>query len=422
MHKPLSLKENFTWVLVGNILSSFCMWLLLVILTKLGTVETVGVFAVAQAIALPINMFFGLRLQVVQVTDAKNDYQFGHYYALRIVTMVMAVIVTAIVGFLYYPKAVAIVILLLAVNYAIVSSREIFLSFMQKCERMDKTAISAMLQGLLSLLLFGAIFWLSKNLVLSVVALIAARLIVFYVYDRPIVRKLLHTTNQFDIISIKPLWSIKDMWRLTKLTASLGIIGWMCQLFNSIPRLILDKYAGVREVGYFAAISSLLVAGTTIAAAAGQAVNPRLAKYYVEDRRSYKRLFSKFLAVSFMLGIAGIFISILFGRVILTLVFKADYAEYNNIFVRLTIAGAILFLFSAMNVALTTARKFAIQIPIYIFSVVVCGVAAFLLIPHYGMMGAAWSLLVCYFTGFVGCLFFWIRTIGKNENGQKEES
>jgi O-antigen/teichoic acid export membrane protein len=398
------------------------MWLLLVILTKSGTVETVGVFAVAQAISLPINMLFGLRLQVAQITDARNDYQFGHYYALRIITMIMAVIVTAIIGFLYYPKAVAIVTLLLAVNYALVSAREIFLSFMQKCERMDKTSISAMLQGLLSLLLFGVTFWLSKNLALSVVGLIAARLIVFYVYDMPVVRKLLHTTNQFDIISIKPLWNIKDMWRLTKLTASLGIVGWMSQLFNSIPRLILDKYAGVKEVGYFAAISSLLVAGGMIATAVGQAVCPRLAKYYVEDRRFYKRLFSKFLAVSFMLGIAGIFISILFGRAILTLVFKADYAEYNNIFVQLTIAGAVLFLFSAMNVALTTARKFAIQIPIYAFSVVVCGIAAFLLIPHYGMMGATWSLLICYFTGFAGCLFFWIRTVKKNGSGQKEES
>jgi O-antigen/teichoic acid export membrane protein len=90
------------------------------------------------------------------------------------------------------------------------------------------------------------------------------------------------------------------------------------------------------------------------------------------------------------------------------------------VFVQLTIAGAALFLFSAMNVALTTARRFAIQVPVYAFSAVVCGASAFLLIPHYGMLGAAWSLLICFFTGFVGCLFFWIRAIGRNENEQKE--
>jgi O-antigen/teichoic acid export membrane protein len=389
------------------------MWLLLVILTKLGTVETVGIFAVAQAISMPINMLFGLKLQVMQVTDSKNDYQFGHYYALRIVTMIMAVIVTAIIGFLYYPKATAIVILLLAVNYAIVSIREVFLSFMQKCERMDKTSISTMLLGLLALLIFGVIFWLSQSLALSIVGLIASRLIVVYIYDTPVVRKLSRMISQYGVISLKPLWSVQDMWRLTKLTAPLGIVGWMSQLFNSIPRLVLDKYAGVREVGYFAAISSLLVAGNMIAAAVGQAIHPRLSKYYCEDLKSYKRLFGKFLAVSFALGITGVFISILFGRTILALVFKAEYAEYNNIFIQLTVAGAMMFLFSAMNGALTTARKFAIQIPIYAFSVAVCGMAAFLLIPHYGMLGATWSLLACYSVGFVGCLFFWIRAIGK---------
>lgn len=417
MHIPLSLRENFIWVLVGNIISSFCMWLLLVVLTKLGTVETVGIFAVAQAISLPVNLLFGLRLQVAQVTDSKNDYQFGHYYALRIVTMIMAVIVTAIIGFLYCPKATATVTLLLAVNYAIISIREVFLSFMQKCERMDKTSISGILQGLLSLLIFGAIFWLSQNLALSVIGLIIARLIVVYIYDMPVVKSLSHMINQHNGISMNPLWDVKGMWRLTKLTASLGIVGWLGQLFNSIPRLILDKYAGVKEVGYFAAISSLLVAGTMISAAVGQAVNPRLAKYYVEDRKSYKKLFGKFLAVSFILGIMGVLISTFFGRTILTFVFKANYAEYNNIFVHLTIAGAILFLFSAMNVALTTARKFAIQIPIYAFSVVICGMAAFLLIPHYGMMGAAWSLSICYCTGTAGCLFFLIRAIRKADNG-----
>lgn len=416
MMKTLSLRKNFAWVLVGNIVSSFCMWLLLVFLTKSGTVETVGIFAVAQAISMPINMLFGLKLQVAQVTDARNDYQFGHYYALRIVTMIMAVIVTAIIGFLYYPKATAIVTLLLAVNYAIVSIREVFLSFMQKCERMDKTSISGMLQGLLSLLMFGVIFWLSQNLALSVVGLIASRLIVVYVYDMPVVRKLSHMFSQHERMSMNPLWDVKSMWHLTKLTASLGIVGWMSQLFNSIPRLVMDKYAGVREVGYFAAISSLLVAGTMIAAAVGQAVSPRLAKYYVEDLKSYKRLFNKFLAVSFMLGIMGIFISVLFGRTILALVFKADYAEYNNIFIQLNIAGAVFFLFSAMNVALTTARKFAIQIPIYAFSVVVCGMAVFLLIPYYGMLGATWSLLICYSVGFLGCLFFWIREIKKKQS------
>ena len=95
----LSLRANFVWAFTGNAIGNFCAWLLLVILTKLGTVSIVGILAIAQAIAMPISLLFSLKLHVVQVTDAKNDYQFGHYLALRSLMAALAILVTIIIGF-----------------------------------------------------------------------------------------------------------------------------------------------------------------------------------------------------------------------------------------------------------------------------------------------------------------------------------
>jgi O-antigen/teichoic acid export membrane protein len=359
---------------------------------------------VAQAVALPIRFLFSLKLQVVQVTDAKNDYAFGHYYALRIITSLLMVITTGTVGFIFYPPATALIISLLGINYAIVSVREVFLGYMQKSERMDKMSTSIILQGILSLITFGFVFWASKSLWLSIIGLSISRLIVVFIYDSPVIRRLSGSIGADTVHWMSPMWSKNKLWSLVKLTAPIGLVAWLSQLFTSIPRLVLDKYSGTRDVGYFAAISSLLVAGTMITAAMGQAVSPRLAVYYVENRRAYKQLLTKLFGIYSLLGFLGVLVSIVIGKRLLTIMFTADYGQHNWVFVQLTIAGLVLFLFSLANTALTTARRFAIQLPLYAIAAIACGLSAFLLVPRYGMLGAAWSLLICYTVGFIGCM------------------
>lgn len=413
----LSLRANFAWAFIGNAIAAFCTWLLLVLLTKMGAVEMVGTFSVAQAVITPIGLLLSFKLRVVQVTDAKNDYEFGHYLALRIFTAGAAVLVTLIIAFLCYQGQTAIVIVLLAIRYALIGIREVFLAVMQKVERMDKMAISRILQGLLSLTMFGTIFWLSKSLELSIIGLVIARLIIL-IYDIPVVRKLISgLSDKVHLVSMMPLWEKGVLWKLAKLSMPLGFVAWLCALFTSIPRLVLDKYYGREEVGYFAAISSLLVAGTMVVMALGQTVTPRLAKYFMTDLRAYKVLLSKLLGVGVFLSVTGVIISILFGRELLTLLFKSDYAEYHGVFIRISIAGAVLFLFTFMNVGLQATRDFKLPVLIYSLAALTCGIFSLWLIPSYGMIGAVWALFSCYCVGFVGCSVSVVRAVKKKQSG-----
>lgn len=404
MSKSLSLRKNFAWAFFGNVVSAFCMWLLLILLAKTASVEMVGDFGVAQAVGLPISMLLGLRLQVVQITDAKDEFDFSHYYALCLITSIATAVVIAIVGFSAYEFNTALIITALGLGYSIITFREIFLAVLQKYERMDLLAGSRVFQGLFSLLLFGCFFWFTKNLAFAVFGLVIARVIVLLFYDFPVSRKLLRKNGY--TATIRPQWHWNIIWRLFKTAASLGLVAWFGVLFTSVPRLIMDKFSGREEVGYFVAMSSLLVVGNMMLCALGQSVMPRLAKYYVETRRAYKLLLAKLTAVAFMIGVSGIVISILFGKKILTLLFTPDYAQHSQVFLVIMIAGAILLLFSCMNIGLTVARKFAVQVPIYAICAVACGLAAFVLIPRYGMIGAAWSILICYLVGTIGCLIF----------------
>jgi len=403
----LTLRKNFAWAFAGNAVSAFCMWLLLLVLTKLGAPEIVGIYAVAQAISLPISRFLGLQLPIVQVTDAQNDYCFGHYFTLKLITGILAICISVGAGFVFYSVDVALVIVLLSFGYGIIEIRKVFLTVMQKSERMDKVAVSNILQGALSAIFFGIIFWLSRQLVLSILGIIVARLMVLFFYDNPVAGKFLRMyAHDGRPDSQKLIWARRKLWRLARTAIPLGLVGCFGMLFTSIPRLVLDKYFGKAEVGYFAAISSLLVVGTMGIAALSQAVIPRLAKYYFENIRGYKLLIGKLVGIGFAMGISGVVISSLFGKWILTMLFRPDYARYNYVFIWITVAGTGLFLFTFMNCGLNAARKFKIQVPIYGLAAGLCGVLSLLLIPHYGMIGAAWSIIGCYGFGAISSGIF----------------
>jgi O-antigen/teichoic acid export membrane protein len=418
MGKTLSLRKNFAWAFAGNTVSAFCRWLLLVVLIKLAPVETVGIFGVAQAVTLPVSLLFELKLQIVQVTDAKNEYSFGYYYALRLICVCLAVAVSAVLGFVFYSRETAFVITLLSIGYALMSVRTILLAVIQKAERMDVVAVSRFLLNLLSLIFFSLVFWITGSLVLSILSMVVARLTILLLYDIPNSRKFLQlgtVDEQFALFSMEPLWDKTILWQMAKTVVPLGLVGFFGMLVTSVPRLILDRSFGKDDVGYFAAMSSLLVAGNMIVAALNQSISPRLAKYYEQNIAAYKKLLCKLLGIGAILGILGIIISSLFGKLILTLMFRAEYAEYSDVFVWITVAGAILFIFHFMNSGLNAARRFKIQAPIYAVVAAICAGLSFLLIPHYGMMGAVWSIIACYCFGTISSAVLIVKAVNEKD-------
>jgi len=108
---------------------------------------------------------------------------------------------------------------------------------------------------------------------------------------------------------------------------------------------------------------------------------------------------------------------ILFGRELLTLLFKSDYAEYHGVFIRISIAGAVLFLFTFMNIGLQATRDFKLPVLIYSLTALTCGIFSLWLIPSYGMIGAVWALFSCYCVGFVGCSVSVVRAVKKKQSG-----
>jgi O-antigen/teichoic acid export membrane protein len=413
--KHPSLKINFMWAFAGNAYYALCGYLLLTLLTKTSSVETVGLWGIAQAVTLPVATFFSLMLNTVNITDVRNDYQTGHYVAVRLLASLSSMFVVALIGFIFYPVNVAVVIAMMGISQSVTEIRAYFMSNMQKYERLKLATLSQVCEGSLTLLLFGVLFWFTQNLLLAILGTIISRASILLCYDMPVSGRILSAHIHETFAGYLPVWQWSTLWRLIRQSAPLAVVAGIGNVSQNIPRLVMDKKLGQEAVGYFTALSMLLVVYTMINAALGNTALPRLSKYFAENRKAFIWLFVRLIGLNMCLGMIFVAVAFVFGKPILSILFTAEYAQYKDVFVMLAVSSSILSVFAVANWGLNATRQFAVQVPIYIGTAVVSGICSIVLIPRFGMMGGAYAFLCSYIFGTASCLIFIVKAIRKGE-------
>jgi O-antigen/teichoic acid export membrane protein len=390
----LSLRQNFAWTVLGNVVYAACQWGMLVALAKLGSPSLVGQFALGLALCAPVMMLANLQLRSVQATDARNEYRFGDYLALRLATTALAFAAICLIAWLAgYRWQTALVVILVGVAKSVESFSDVIYGLMQKYERLDRIAIAMMLRGVGSVVVFGLGLWFTRSVAWAVVALAGWWSAVLLTYERQTGGELLKAFSSADE-RFAPAWHWERMRRLAWLSLPLGVVMVLISLNTNIPRYFVEHYLGEAALGYFAALAYVMVAGYTVMGALGQSAAPRLARYYQSNRSAFKRLLAKMLLVAAAVGAAGILVAVLWGRPLLTLLYRRDYAEHADVFVWVMIAAAVSYVASMLGYGMTAARIFRAQVPLFATCSLGITMTCTLLMKSEGMMAAAYALLV----------------------------
>ncbi len=411
----LSLRANFSWVLVGNVVYAGCRWGVLVVLAKLGSPEMVGQFAFGLAVTAPIIMFASLKLRAVQATDAGNEYQFGDYLGLRLITTTLALL--AIVGIVLlggYRLELALVILAVGLVKVFETLSDVFYGLLQRHERMDRIAKSMILRGSLSLTLLSIGIYLTGNVFWGTAGMVIASALILVGYDlrsgalfmKPMPRSdgIAPTGEDDQPERLRLRFPARTLARLAWLALPLGIITALNSLRTNIPRYFIEQYLGERELGIFVAIAYLMVAGNTVAHALGQAASPRLATFYAAgNSTAFRTLLLKLVGVGVLMGGGGVLAALVAGREILTLLYRPEYAE-RDLFVLLMIAAGISYVATFLLYGVTAARHFRTQMPLFALVLGILVLACLWLIPSTGLYGVATALIIALFVHVVGSL------------------
>lgn len=397
---PLSLRVNFSWTLAGNVVYAASQWGMVILLAKLGSIETVGQFALGFAITAPVFMLTNLELRAVQATDARREYSFSDYLGLRLISSTLALlIIGAIILISGYRGEIALVILAVGIAKALESISDIIYGLLQQRERMDFIARSMMLKGPLALVMLGVGVWLSGTALWGVIGMIGGWAAILFLFDLRLGVMMLTRTSHKDP-SLKEAvpatlnfdTNLQVLRPLAMTALPLGFAMMLISLNTNIPRYFVEQYLGVDDLGIYAAIAYLMAIQATLISALGQTVIPRLAIYYADlDFKAFQRLLLRILVIGVLFGVVAMLGAMIAGREILTILYQPEYAEKVDIFILLMFATVIANVAYVLFYSMIATRYFKIQIPIFVFATISLIAICFWLIPEFGLRGAAYA-------------------------------
>lgn len=394
--RRIGLKKNFGYSFLGNMTYQVCQWGVIVLLTKLVAVEVVGHFALAVAICTPVTVLASMNLKTVQVTDRDDLNTFSQFLGLRLLTVCLAMVVIAAIAFAgRFATQLALVILAVGVNQCISLTRDVFRSYMQKQERMDKVAISQAATGLVTLAAFSVVLFLTRDLLLGVVTMGVTRLATVLIWDLNVVRRLALSDPAIRAGGgIRPQFNLPILCRLAWLAFPIALMGTLASVVIFVPRYFIDYYLGPEQLGYFAALAAIPLAANRAIQATTAAALPRLSRHFGARRPAFLRLWAKVIAISLTVGLVGVAVVYFAGQWLVTVMFTADYARYHGELVLLMVYGLTGYVGASANTALHATRRFWLQPPLFSAIALVTVLASWWLVPSMGINGATWAMII----------------------------
>jgi O-antigen/teichoic acid export membrane protein len=383
------LRENIIWSFVGTTIFAFCQWAILVFLTKTQTAEMVGEFNFGFAVTAPIIMLTNLQLRAIIATDAKHDFQFQDYASVRLISVLLGIVAICFTGFIYdesLPQMYA--IFAIGIAKSIEAGSDLYYGFLQQHERMDYIAYSQIIRGVVGSVGFVAGIYLTGSLLFGILCMSMVWLVVLGVYDFRISKPLI-INNNYKITQNFAIYLL-----IVKIALPLGLGVFVLSLVSNLPKLLLEHFYGIQEIGYFSSIMYIVTGLTLVVSSLNQAVRPRLAQILAVNKEKFFALLLKLIAIISIFGALGLIVVILFGDRLLSILYNPEYANYHLAFVWLMLFFVLSTLRSLVHTALQAARVFNIQFYLAILGLFITVSFGYLLIPNLGAIGAAVSLVI----------------------------
>lgn len=389
-----SLRQSFAWTAAGNVFYAASQWIVLVLLARLGSPQVVGEFALATAISSPIFALSSLKLRSVQAADVLSDFPFNTYLSVRIITSLSAIVlVVAIAIFGGFSASLAWVISLVGLSKAIESGSDILHGLQQRYERMETVSKSLGIKGLLSVGSFSLAYILSDSLAGGILGLVFAWGATLTFFDIPQGRLQISNASAGSQ-NIRPSRDWDDVFRVACLAAPLGATVAIGSLAANVPRYFAGGMLSTQDLGVFAAISYIMVAGTLLISSISQAATPRLSLLFRTGKvDNHLQLVLQLLALGAAIGLAGIVIVALIGDDVLRIVYGVEYARYQSLFLLIMINAAVSYSYVFLGTALTSMRKFTVQLPVHVAGLAILTLACLISIPRFGLIGVPLAMI-----------------------------
>lgn len=400
-HSPARIRAGISWTYAASIVSTAAQWAILFLLARKGGPAALGTYALATAIVNPIFLLSNLQLREIQATDALGRFSFSTIWAVRILsTCIALLIVSCIAIFGQYEQYFGIALLLVALARSMEALSDSIHGQLHRLERLDWIARTTSSRTLVALILSGILYHITESLA-SVLASMAISSAFFLIaVDLRSLRRL--TRDSTGSYFPRPRIVKGELVPLLRSAVPLGLVMLLVGLNANIPRYAIEAFLGREQLGVFAAMAQLLMAGSIVLRAPAQALSPRMARAAASgDHLSLRKDLGRLYLLAAFLTVGGTTLSAVAGSEILGLLYSERFAGHASVLTLLAAGSVFSFWASVTGYGLTAARIHGTQLPILATTTAVAASSAIVLVPRFELLGAALAQILAGFTQFV---------------------
>jgi len=407
--KP-SLRRNVIYSALANAIFSFTQWGIVAVVVHWGHSEQVGAITVVTALITPIFMFAQMAMRDGLSVDDLDHFSQADYIALRAVSSFIAVLASALL-ILFYLAPSGEMVQLAGLAYVFVklmgSQTNMNHGIFQRAEKLDFVALSMLSRGVFGFAFFACAFYYSRDLGVAFFAEALAWSAGFFLIDRPLLARMGARTKFHEVIGADP----RKVLQLAKWMLPLGVAILLMNAAASVPRLALERSASLSVVGVFGAIAYLNVALNIFSSSIGTASASRMRRQFRSGKKGkFIKLTAELLAACGVLGLSLIFAASYWGKEALELIYGSNYARSDVL--TITVAAAALRILAApLQFAMNAGQAFGKRMQNSVVTFAAAVAAALLLIPSFGVIGAAWALFVQSAVNLVSTLLSFGRLV-----------
>lgn len=402
------MKKNIIWNAIGSTISSFSSLFFLILVTRINGLEDAGIFTYSfstACILYTIGVYYG---RAYQVTETKN-YSDTDYIYNRITTCILMLLAALLfLGIKHYSGYKTMVLFLLCLFKSLEAFSESLYAIIQEKNMLSLVGKSMTFKTIISFFFFLIVDLITKNVLLSILAIILVNLIIILFYDKKNIGNIEVSTFDHNIN--------KKLLKAGLFTFAFSIL--------SIYVINASKYAiDGRLSEDMQAIYGIIIMPATIMSLFSQfIIQPYLmnikSKLQNNDYKGFIKLVRNIMIFMLGIGIFSIILAYFIGLPILEIVYGVSLKLYKLNFLIIMI-GSLFYGYSVLiSFILIAMRKTFCQFIILLITSICALFISNYLVIHYELMGASIAYFLVMFVEFIMYTFimiFYLRKMKENK-------
>ena len=236
------LRKNLVFNTAGSLLFYLCQAALNLLVTALAGVAANGMLATAMTIANVCLSVASFGMRTFQVSDLAGKYADRTYLFSRYVTLTAAGAGCLVFAFVNSYSAAQRWVIALYTGYRLIESwSDVWHGYLQKAERLDVVGVSFGVRGLVTAATVGLGLLFTKDLVLTLAALLALNALYVLAVDIPLARRQADLANREG----------GNVGALLAECAPLAVYAALNTAIPSVPRYFCERMLGAVKMSYF---------------------------------------------------------------------------------------------------------------------------------------------------------------------------